>query len=828
MAKVKTSDIRTRLSGLNESCIKPNNVNVNTVYQRVKTNYSYNNAKVVIENWSSLDKNSNVAFTKVMEVFDLVCENGTISEINTMTNYIIENVVPKVRDGAQTAELIKRKIGRFKTKVSTKINNKIDDIKNAATNATPNPAAPVPAQTSTVQPSGGSAANSEPEEKEVAAQESYLRIKESVNTYRQCDRVLTNHSKISKRFNIDKYIVERVNCEDDIKGCIYGICEFIETYNTPFGYKYNVALENINYALDKNGIKFDKKILVNACTDYFLMNQPITVKEGACLADMKYVLENNKFFDECDLEDVDYIIHPEEDCDCDEDKFIDNGDYYNVASYTESMDKAKKLVKKTKNEVKEIINKFKSEPEKKPEDVRSLISKIYTKSADEIISETPNLLELIRVFFLLTVVGINPILGCITMIVDLFIKMDLSRKETKKMIDNYKKELEKTEKEISKTDDPDKKKRLEEYKKTLNKGIEKLEEYYEDLHTSEEMEAKEAEKEEKENKKKESSKDDDFDFDDDDDWDLDSWDESSIELIQSIIILSEAVESLEESNFDTVLDRLEKQISELDNDSIDNLTDMCIYISGNSNRLANILRDAYTECKERESRDYIRYDCLSSNIYKLEHTESRPMDESTMVNDLYVLSEAMDYLNRDIITEANLANSLKLASERLKKTMVKLSDKEKTISKNIDSSIAVLRNNIEAALTNDSRENVIKGRILPSASKTIKTAIVAGTAWAINPAIAVIGMLGALATSKKLEAKQRQLILDDIETELVMVNKYIKIAEDKNDMKSLRQLLQTQKALERQKSRIKYKMKVVYNDKHAVTTKDRDNDDYDY
>ena len=829
MAKVKTSDIRTRLSGLNESYTKQSNVNVHTTYERVMKNYNYNNAKVVIENWYSLDKNSNFAFEKAMKVFDLVCENGTVSEINTMTNYIVENVVPKVRDGAQTAQLIKMKVGRFKTKVSTKINNKIEDMKNAVANTTPTPAIPTPATTSTVQPAASNADNSQPEENEEVKQEAYLRIQEAVNTYRQCDRVLTNHNKISKRFNIDKYIVEKVNCEDDIENCIYGICQFIETFNIPFGVKYNVALENINYALDKNGIKFDKKLLINTCTDYFLMNQPMTVKEGACLADMKYVLENNKFFDDCDLEDVDYIICPNKIEDKMDTMFTDNGDFYNINAYTESMDKAKNIVKKTKNEVKEIINKFKSEPEKKPEDVRSLISKIYTKSADEIISETPNLLELIRVFFILTLVGINPILGCVTLIVDLFIKMDLSRKETKKMIDNYKKELEKTENQIAKTEDADKKKKLEEYKKTLEKGIKKLEDYYEDLLTAEEVAEKE-EKEEKEKKesKKDSSKDDDDDWDfdlDDDDEDWDSWDESALEAATSIIILSGAIENLDKYNFDTVLDKLKNQISRLDNNTIDTLSSLCIDIGGNNKRLADMLNEAYNDCKARESRDYIRYDCLARNMYKLRHTESKSIvNESTMVNDLHILAETMEYLNKDIVLEANITNSLKLASERLKKNIIKLSDKEKTISKNIDTSVAMVRNGIEAALTNDNREAVIKGRILPSASKTIKTAIVTGAAWAINPAIAVIGALGALGVSKKLQAKERQLILDDIETELVMVDKYIKLAEDNNDMKALRQLLQTQKALERQKARLKYKMKIVYNQKVATSTKDRDDD----
>jgi hypothetical protein len=112
---------------------------------------------------------------------------------------------------------------------------------------------------------------------------------------------------------------------------------------------------------------------------------------------------------------------------------------------------------------------------------------------------------------------------------------------------------------------------------------------------------------------------------------------------------------------------------------------------------------------------------------------------------------------------------------------------------------------------NDNREAVIKGRILPSASKCIKLACALGVAWAINPAIAVIGAIGGFACSKKLKAKERQLVLDDIEIELKMCERYIKQAEDDNDLKKVRQLEIIQRNLLRQQQRIKYKMHVVYN-----------------
>ena len=135
---------------------------------------------------------------------------------------------------------------------------------------------------------------------------------------------------------------------------------------------------------------------------------------------------------------------------------------------------------------------------------------------------------------------------------------------------------------------------------------------------------------------------------------------------------------------------------------------------------------------------------------------------------------------------------------------------DKQISSSIDVSVNNVSKGMETALMNDNREAVIKGKILPSASKCIKLACVAGVAWAINPAIAIIGAIGAFACTKKLRAKERQIILDDIEIEQKMCERYIRQAEDEGDLKKVRQLEIIQRNLTRQQQRIKYKMHVVY------------------
>ena len=161
--------------------------------------------------------------------------------------------------------------------------------------------------------------------------------------------------------------------------------------------------------------------------------------------------------------------------------------------------------------------------------------------------------------------------------------------------------------------------------------------------------------------------------------------------------------------------------------------------------------------------------------------------------------------------EMDFTNSIKLAVKQLKANAVKLKDKDKQISSSIDVAANNTAKSIENALMNGNREAVIKGSMIPSASKCIKAAIMAGVAWAVNPAVAVIGAIGAFACSKKLQKKERQLVLDDIEIELKMCERYLRQAEDEGDMKKVRQIEIIQRNLERQKQRIQYKMVVIYN-----------------
>ena len=155
-----------------------------------------------------------------------------------------------------------------------------------------------------------------------------------------------------------------------------------------------------------------------------------------------------------------------------------------------------------------------------------------------------------------------------------------------------------------------------------------------------------------------------------------------------------------------------------------------------------------------------------------------------------------------------LTTNLSLAMNGLKRDAIKLSAKEKEMSKGLDASLSTFKKSIENALVSDRREAIIRGSVIPSFSKCIKTAIVGGVAWAINPALAAIGAVGALAASVSLTHKERKALLDEIEIELKVVEKELELAEKDDNMKKYKQLLMYQKALRRESQRIRYKLKI--------------------
>jgi hypothetical protein len=149
-------------------------------------------------------------------------------------------------------------------------------------------------------------------------------------------------------------------------------------------------------------------------------------------------------------------------------------------------------------------------------------------------------------------------------------------------------------------------------------------------------------------------------------------------------------------------------------------------------------------------------------------------------------------------------NTIKLGFEDLKSKAKSLSQKEKEASKTLDMYAAQFTKAVKNALTSDRREGIIKGSVIPSFSKCLKIGIGFAGVFVFNPLLAIIAAFGGLAMSKKLNKRERNLMLDEIEIELDVVEKEIANAENRGQMKKYRSLIKYKKELQRTYQRIKY------------------------
>lgn len=159
------------------------------------------------------------------------------------------------------------------------------------------------------------------------------------------------------------------------------------------------------------------------------------------------------------------------------------------------------------------------------------------------------------------------------------------------------------------------------------------------------------------------------------------------------------------------------------------------------------------------------------------------------------------------ISGAGLSN-LKLYVKGLKTKMKDMNSKEKAWSKDIDMNFNRMYKACKDALISDRREAIIKGSVIPSFSKCIKIGIALAGLTFINPVAAAATAIGGFAMSKNLTRKERLLLLDDIETELEVLDKEIALAERNDNMKKYRQLLKYKKDLQRQYQRIRYNVRI--------------------
>lgn len=277
-------------------------------------------------------------------------------------------------------------------------------------------------------------------------------FKETSDILIRCDRIISNDKKLSKRFNINEYVLDRRRVP--LEETVYGVCNMIDTYNTTPIAKMNIALEQLPYMLEKAGVTFEDDILVESIVEYFLSRDNNT--QAIISTGYTSILKENKCLNTNALSRVSYLIESEYLAD--------------------------------RSDIQAVIDKYKTDADKSETKFQHAMRTIFSRKPEDIIDDIPSIISLIRNFLVLTTYAIHPVFGVLVTLVNTITSYDIKRKDAERVINTFKTEQKRIEDRIDRTTNDDTRERLEEYLDALEASIQKLESYRDELYTDDELE----------------------------------------------------------------------------------------------------------------------------------------------------------------------------------------------------------------------------------------------------------------------------------------------------------------------------------------------------
>lgn len=460
------------------------------------------------------------------------------------------------------------------------------------------------------------------------------------------------------------------------------------------------------------------------------------------------------------------------------------------------------------DEVKDVLVQFKAEQDKSMGKFRALINKLHARKPQDIIDGMPNLMNIVRTVFIVgtaCITPIGPIIASVLGLVDFLINRKINDKQCDELLEKLRSERSTVREKIKKTANEKTKNELLEYDKALTDSIDRVRDYADSLSNTDHDDDRDYES-------LDGSDDlDDFDFD------FDSFESGIVSIGRVLCVAEELLDFHNKSNNIEFHKNLYDTMNMLaENNMLPNFIEVAKY----SDISENVINESIAQIQKYHNGFPMVTTCITNSKYIIEHGNIN-LSKSRSLLASYIANEAVTSITEEVVTEKVNLNTIKLALQNAKSKLKNLSTKEKSMWQSVDAQASAFTKNLEKALTSDRREAIIKGSIIPSFSKCVKGAIaLAGIGLIFGPLPALITALGSFAVSKALNAREKQLIYDEIETELKVVEKQLDIAQNDGDMNQYRFLLNYQKKLTREHQRIKYGLKVSGRDIPSATRQD--------
>ena len=658
------------------------------------------------------------------------------------------------------------------------------------------------------------------------SKESKLIIESAISKNTTYDRVISNQEILERRFNIDKICKEKRFA----KPVIESLCELIDTYEVPLTYKFNIALENGMYSLVKNNIIFESDIEVaNYVLEYFMTRDSVIydntykryqellkesdfydineatglskallnnsgnyfgdkVKRSLDSSNDKSIKEFGRLFNDTfteadivtylntvsnhcyknvvepmDMRRLQYSINllpqhtgvnPEFIKMKADSLFGDISDFKNIDMDVPDLNND---IFAPSLSIKDIISEAEAAQNKDEEWVNNVLDDLMRKPVKNLLSDVYNVFKIIHMAIKITIasfvlISLLKIFKKINKFIN-FLCSNANPEQKKQLLINLQSFY-----GISKEVTGEKKKAVSEFEKNIKRLVDANSGVYKE------------------------------------------------EMNLFNLLSKEDAPVYCAALFEAAYDLMNKKI---DSNSLSNLIKTCsdqkcidyLYeIYNYSNFDKTIFENAYNnifDSKVMKPLESIQY-------------ESYKYDTSSVIS-LFYMIEATNILENiekesvtGVVVEGSFFNTIKLALVNMRAKAQKFNMKQKQLWNTLDSYAKRFTKSAEES-SNERRNKIINGTVMPSFSKCIKSAIALAGAGVVTNSVMVpiIGAFGLFATSKGLDYKERKQLIDEIEIELKVLDKEIELAEKNDDTSKYRDLLKMQRKLQHEYTRIK-------------------------